>query len=219
MSQNRSTMPQPVKELIDTALGAEHRDDPVVGNSGGPAGNAQLTAWLGLLLLVAFAVEGFTLLALHQLLNVHLFVGAFLVPLTLLKSATTTWRMARYYMRDGPYRQAGPPPLVLRLLGPAVVLTTLALLGTGLALVADPHTRQLLFLHQASFVLWFAVMTVHTLARVIPSVQLAAPNGRARRVPGGAMRALTVLATVAVGIAVGIVVLHVGYTQPFEQER
>ena len=212
-------MRQPITELLDTALGAEHRDDPVVGNSGGPAGNAQLTAWLGLLLLAGFAVEGATLLGLTQMLSVHLFVGTVLIPLALFKSATTTWRMARYYLRDPSYRRAGPPPLVLRLLGPAVVLTTLALLGTGIALVADPRTQQILFLHKASFVLWFAAMTVHTLARVVPSVQLVTHRGgAAARVPGSAVRAMMLLVTVALGIVAGLFVLHVGYTRPFSSD-
>lgn len=209
-------MREPLAELFDTAIGAEHRDDPVVGNTGGPAGNAHLTAWLGLLLLVGFAVEGATLLGLQQLLNVHLFVGTLLVPLALLKSATTTWRMACYYLGKPSYRRAGPPPVVLRLLGPAVVLTTLALLGTGIALVADPQAPQLLFLHKASFVLWFAAMTVHTLARLVPSVQLVTHHGgAAARVPGSAGRALVLLLTIALGVVAGIVVLHVGYARPF----
>jgi hypothetical protein len=52
-----------------------------------------------------------------------------LVPPALLKTASTGWRVVRYYRSGAPYRQAGPPPL-LRLLGPLLVAGTMALLGT-----------------------------------------------------------------------------------------
>ena len=39
------------------AAGRSHRRDEVVVSSGGPAGNARLTAWTGLLLLVLFGAE------------------------------------------------------------------------------------------------------------------------------------------------------------------
>jgi hypothetical protein len=128
-------------DLVATSLGRTHRSDPVLPGSGGPAGNAVLTSWTGLALLVLFAVEGVTLLALRQLITVHIVVGALLIPVVLLKTATTGYRIARYYLGDKAYRAAGPPPLVLRVVGPLVVVTGLALLGTGLALVlARRHT-------------------------------------------------------------------------------
>src|SRR5947209_6114801 len=129
------SLPVPVADVVATAIGREHRDDPVRPGSGGPAGNARLTAWLGLLLLAAFLVECATLVSLHRLVAVHIFVGAMLVPLALVKTATTGWRMIGYYAGNADYRRAGPPPLLLRLLGPLVVLSSLAVLGTGLALL------------------------------------------------------------------------------------
>src|SRR5580765_5979835 len=111
---------------LATALGRDHRDDPVVGRSGGPAGNAQLTAWLGLLLLLAFAVEGVTLLSVGSMMVLHIALGVLLVALVLAKTAATSWRIARYYLGKPAYRTAGPPPLVLRVLGPLVVLGGLA---------------------------------------------------------------------------------------------
>jgi hypothetical protein len=53
----------------------------------------------------------------------------------------------------------------MRLLGPLVTGTSLAVLGTGVALaVVGPGNSQWIFLHKASFVLWFGVMTIHVLA-------------------------------------------------------
>ena len=136
-----------VDETVGAALGREHRPDPVLPGTGGPAGNARLTAWTGLVLLVLFVAELVTLLDVHGLIGWHLALGVILIPPALLKTATTGWRIVRYYTGDKAYREAGPPPLLLRVLGPLVVLGSLALLGTGLALVVlgEERSRQSLF--------------------------------------------------------------------------
>lgn len=212
-------LPTPVAEVVSTAVGQEHRDDPVRPGTGGPAGNARLTAWLGVLLLVAFLVECVTLISLQGLLSVHVFVGALLVPLALAKTATTAWRMVRYYLGNDDYRQAGPPPLLLRLLGPLVVLTSLAVLGTGLALIAVGSREggsfgslagfrlDALTLHKAAFVLWLVVTSLHTLARLVPAVLIAGKRLGPRAVPGGRWRVGALALTLAVSVMTGAVVL------------
>ena len=207
---SRNDLPEPVAEVVDAALGRAHRSDPETGRTGGPAGNARLTAWLGVLLLIAFVAECVTLLRLGQLITVHIVVGVLLVALVLAKTATTGWRILRYYLGDPAYRAAGPPPLLLRLLGPLVVLGGLAVLGTGLALVAlGSSSRHALFtvvgfpvdavgLHKIAFVFWLAVTAPHTLARLVPAWQLTL--GRRRRpLAGGLQRALAVVAIVVIG--------------------
>ncbi len=68
----------------------------------------------------------------------------------LLKLGSTGYRFARYYTGNPAYVQKGPPPLALRLLAPGVVLTTLALFGTGIALLfAGPPSDTLNFAHKA----------------------------------------------------------------------
>ena len=222
-SRGLDALPPPVADVVATAAGMSHREDPVAPRTGGPAGNARLTAWLGLLLLAAFLVELLTLVSLQQLVSVHIFVGGLLVPLALFKTATTTWRIVGYYAGSPRYRQAGPPPLLLRLLGPAVVLTALAVLGTGLALVVigqdgiyrplltvagftvDPYT-----LHKAAFVLWLVVTAAHTLGRLVPAVQLVSNRASAARgVPGGRARFATLGVAVAASLIAGVVVLSV----------
>ena len=99
------------------------------------------------MLLVLFVAELVTLLDVHGLIGWHLAIGVILIPPALLKTVTTGWRILRYYVGDPAYRRAGPPPLLLRLLGPLVVLGSLALLGTGLALVVlgQERSRESLF--------------------------------------------------------------------------
>lgn len=147
--------------------GARHA---VVEDSAAPGveGNSRLTGLNGMLLLVLLAIEGATILRIRQLISVHVYVGVLLVGPMLLKCASTAYRFARYYAGARPYRQKGPPQPLLRALGPLVIVTTFAVLGTGIALltVRPGHTGLLLSAHKASFLLWFGVMTVHVLAHV-----------------------------------------------------
>jgi hypothetical protein len=219
-TRSSSAWPQPVTELVETALGEADRDDPTLPRTGGPAGNARLTAWAGLLLLVLFLVELFTLAGLQQMISIHIVVGTILVPLALLKTATTGWRIVRYYTGNPAYREAGPPPLLLRLLGPLVILTALAVLGSGLALVPlGDSAHNLLFtavgqqidavtIHKVCFAAWLVVTGLHTLARLIPALKLAGGRVRRRGVAGGFVRAGILALSLAVGAVAGAVVLH-----------
>jgi hypothetical protein len=211
-----------VDETVGAALGREQRPDPVLPGTGGPAGNARLTAWTGLVLLVLFVAELVTLLDVHGLIGWHLALGVILIPPALLKTATTGWRIVRYYTGDKAYREAGPPPLLLRVLGPLVVLGSLALLGTGLALVVlgEERSRQSLFtvagqrvdvltLHQASFVVWAVVTGLHVLARLLPAWQTAA--GGSAAVPGPRARILVLAGSLVVaGLCAVLVLAHPG---------
>ena len=119
----------------------------------------------GAVLLALLLVEGFTLLQLGRLLTVHFFVGMLLLGPVALKACSTIYRFARYYTGHPEYKRKGPPVLLLRLLGPCIVLLTAGVFGTGIMLaVVGPSGRgQWLFLHKAFFILWFAAMAVHVL--------------------------------------------------------
>jgi hypothetical protein len=212
-----------VTDAIETAAGRRHRDDPVVGRSGGPAGNARLTAWTGLLLLVLFLAELVTLLDVHGLISWHVAIGALLVPPALLKTATTGWRIVRYYAGDGAYREAGPPPMALRVLGPVVVLSTLAVLASGVALVllGASSSRQAIVtvvgfrvdaitLHKASFVIWGAATGLHVLGRTLPALRTTVLGGHdapGRRVPGRRVRLALIVGAMAVAALTAVLLV------------
>jgi hypothetical protein len=120
----RSVGVEAIDEVLEEAVGRRHRPDPVLGRTAGPAGNAQLTAWTGLLLLALAVVELVTLVDVRGLLSWHVVVGVLLAAVAALKITSAGWRFLRYYGRNRPYRHAGPPPMLLRLLGPFVVLGT-----------------------------------------------------------------------------------------------
>lgn len=209
-----------ISELVATATGQVHRDDPALPRTGGPAGNARITAWLGIVLLVLFLAELVTLLNVRGLVSWHIGIGALLVLPSLAKTATTGWRIVRYYTGAGPYRTAGPPPLLLRLLGPFVVLTTLALLGSGLATVAlGPDSTfaplvsvagqriSLLTLHQAAFLAWVVATGLHVLTRTMPAAKLLTGQPSATRVAGARGQTVGLLGTLAIAAITTALVL------------
>jgi hypothetical protein len=184
--------------------------DPVAS---GVDGNARLTGLNGMLLLVLLAVEGATILRIRQLISVHVYVGVVLVGPVLFKTASTGYRVVRYYTGARPYRQKGPPQPLLRVLGPLVILTTFAVLGTGIGLLAV-HPGQaglLLTAHKASFVVWFAVMTIHVLAHMRGATvdswrDLHASSGDSVARRRRARMAVTVLALIA-GVAAATAIM------------
>ena len=174
---------------------------PAIRGAGFPP-NERLTALAAIPLFVLLAVEGITLLSLRSLLHIHVFVGMLLVLPVALKLASTTWRFLRYYGRDPEYVRRGPPQVLMRLLAPVLVVTTISVLASGIALVfVHAHHGLLLLLHKASFVIWGPVFGVHVLVYVwrVPRIALAAP--RAQR--------LAVLGVLGLGVIAAVL----GYTE------
>jgi len=171
---------------------------------GGVEANARLTAGTAVVLLLLLAVEGVTVLRVDQLLTLHVVVGLLLVPPVLVKMASTTWRFARYYGGDTAYREKGPPHQVLRILGPFVILLTLVLFASGIALLLNPNGlgRRLLLVHQASFFVWLGATTVHVLGHLVETGRIAPRDWMRttrRRVPGAGLRQATIAASLIVG--------------------
>jgi hypothetical protein len=176
---------------------------------GGAEGNTRLTSLVGMVLLVLFAAEGVTILSVRRLLVVHVVVGIVLIAPVLLKTATTGYRFVRYYRGSAPYVRKGPPHPVLRVLGPVVIASSLAVLGTGVALLAvTPATAGLLlFAHKASFVGWGAVMTVHVLGHLKEAIVSSWRDVRATALAGRARRLVLVASVLVVGVVVTVAVL------------
>ncbi|MDT4997072.1 MAG: hypothetical protein QOD45_1140 [Pseudonocardiales bacterium] len=179
----------------------------------GVEGNSRLTAVNGMTLLVLLAIEGVTVLDVRGMITLHVYLGALLVGPVLLKTASTGYRFVRYYTGARPYREKGPPHLVLRMLGPVVILSTLAVLGTGLGLIAvgPDHREPLLTLHKASFVVWFVATSLHVLGHVLDGAHTtwrelrdphAAPVARRRRA-----RSLVIALSLIAGVGLATALL------------
>jgi hypothetical protein len=180
----------------------------------GVSGNARLTGAVGAALLVLLAAEGATIPFIGSLLGPHVFIGMLLIPPVLLKLGTTGYRFARYYTGSPAYVAKGPPATALRLLAPGVVLTSLALFGTGVALLlAGPPSSTLVFAHKLSFIAWLALMTIHVLGHVLEVPALAFADlirnrGDGIALAGAPARTLSLAASVLAGCALALLTLH-----------
>jgi len=136
--------------------------------AGGTTGNEQLTAATGAVLLVLLAALGVTILRIRPLLSEHMFLGLLLIPPVALKMSSTGYRFVRYYTANPTYRRKGPPAPLMRLLAPLVVISTVVVFASGVALLLEgPSSRgSLLLIHKASFFVWIAVTAVHVLGHL-----------------------------------------------------
>ena len=181
---------------------------------GGRTGNELLTAATGGVLIVLLAVIGVTIIALGPLLRVHLFVGMLLIGPVALKLSSTGYRFVRYYTSNPAYRRKGPPRLSLRLIAPAVVISTVVVFASGVALLfAGPSSRgTLLPVHKVSFIVWGAFFALHVLAH-LPAIPRAL-RADYRRSPvlsqhpsGRTGRVLSLASALTAGAVVAIVLI------------
>jgi hypothetical protein len=170
--------------------------------SGGSEGNERLTAATALVLTLLLAIEGVTILFLRPLLSVHVFVGLLLVPPVALKLGSTGYRFLRYYQRRPEYVAKGPPaPLMRFVVAPVLVVSTVAVLASGIALIAFGQRGGLVLgVHKGSFVVWIGAMAVHFLVYVRRLPRLL---GSRRFRQGAGLRAVAVAATLVAGAALG----------------
>lgn len=182
----------------------------------GVEANERLTGSTALVLLALLAIEGITVARVHSLLSVHVFVGMLLIPPIVVKISSTTWRFAQYYLGSPEYRHKGPPPTALRATGPFVVLLTVTLFASGVLLLLGPVAwrGRLLQLHQASFIAWFILMTVHVLGHLGDLARLSTKDWARRTrglVPGSRARRLLITLSLLAGLALALLTLsHVG---------
>ena len=193
--------PEPVPEPSAAARG-----------DAGVEGNARLTASSAAVLVVLLAAEGVTVLSVRGLLAPHVFIGMLLIPPVVLKIGSTGYRFLRYYRHAPAYRRKGPPPALLRLLGPFVVVSTVVVLLSGVALlyIGSGWRDRMLQLHKASFVLWFGAMTLHVLGHLAETARVAPRDWvrrSARDVSGAGARRWLLVVAVALGCLLGVAVL------------
>jgi hypothetical protein len=171
---------------------------------GGVLGNEHLTAIAGTLLILLLAIEGATILNIRGLLSVHVFVGLLLLGPIGLKLGATGYRFARYYAGSREYVSRGPPPPGMRfLVAPVLVLSTVVLFATGVALIVSPHRGLLLGLHKASFIVWFFATSIHVLAYLARTLRFDRDEWLARQ-PGRGPRLVLLVVAMAAGLVVAV---------------
>src|SRR6202044_3674763 len=124
-----------------------------------------------------------------QYLWLHLFVGLLLIGPVLLKMASTGYRFMRYYTHNAAYRRKGPPEIVMRLIAPMVVISTVGVFATGIGLmIVGPTDRNpMLLLHKVTFIVWIVFTSLHILGH-LPALAsaLGVGGGQARQREGTA---------------------------------
>jgi hypothetical protein len=200
--------------------------------SGGTEGNERLTVVTGALLIVLSAAVGVTIAFIGQLLWLHLFLGLALIGPVALKVASTGYRFVRYYTAEPSYRRKGPPPAALRALGPVLVILTVVVLATGVALLLiGPSGRgTLVLVHKVSFICWAVVTAVHIaghlpelvrfqrvsrqtraqldeLRALVPGFGGAAEPPPDGPIPGSGGRWLSVGAAIALGVVLAVILV------------
>lgn len=188
----------------------------------GVEGNSRLTSAVGAFLLVALFIEGVTLLiGVGQSLTLHVFIGFLVIPPVLLKLSSTGYRMVRYYTGDERYQRKGPPHPALRIIGPLVILSTVALLGTGVSaiFVRGSTSQNLADLHQTAFIVWVVLMSLHVLGHLVETARYSAADWAPRqpRVRRVAVRRILVAGSVVIGLGLGA--LSVGWASSWRTDR
>jgi hypothetical protein len=178
--------------------------------SGAAQGNERLTASMAAVIFVLLFFEGLTILSIHSLLHWHVFIGLLLVPPILAKIVSTSWRFARYYLGSPTYRRRGPPAPALRVLGPVLVVLTVAVFATGILLVVGAPVSMrpaLLQWHQLAFVAWFGVTAVHVLGHLVETMTVAPRDWLARtrrQVRGASTRQWAVAVSLSLGVVTAL---------------
>ena len=216
--------PRPRRSAPRHARGARREEGLVTEHSnpsavrrrprrGGVDGNERLTAMVAVLLLFLLFLVGLTVPIANAQTRLHVFLGVLVIPPILLKIGSTTWRFVRYYSGNFSYRSKGPPAPLLRLLGPALVILTLVMLGSGIGLViwAPVSMRASLSqIHRLSFILWFGAMTIHVLGHLRDTANYA-PRDFVRRtrrhVRGVASRTWVTVASLALGVVCAVAIV------------
>ncbi|HEY1455434.1 MAG TPA: hypothetical protein VGG31_02985, partial [Candidatus Dormibacteraeota bacterium] len=196
-------------------MSTKHLDRDRDALPGGVRENARLTSLTGALLLVLLGLMGITVLSVRELLPQHLFLGFLLIPPLALKLGTTGYRFIRYYSRDPRYRAVGPPPLLLRLIGPLVVLSTLAVFVTGLELWFFGLRFGSVWVgaHKLSFLVWLPLVGVHVLGHLGETGDAAASEVSSAPAQGALSRRALVVGSLVAGLALAIASLT--YASPF----
>jgi hypothetical protein len=177
--------------------------------------NGRLTALTGALLFVLLALLGITILGIRDLLPEHLLLGFLIIPPLALKMASTGYRFMRYYTGDARYREAGPPTPLLRLLAPFVVLSTVAVMATGLELWFFGLRFGSVWIeaHKVTFIAWLPITTIHVLGHLNRTGHVAAAEFSSSPFANALTRRSLVVGSLVAGVALAVGSLT--YASPF----
>lgn len=181
----------------------------------GVAQNERLTSLTGAVLLALLFLLGITALGIRQLLPQHFLLGFLAIPPVAVKMASTGYRFVRYYTGDVRYRRAGPPRLVMRLIAPVVVLSTVAVFATGLELWFFGLRFGAVWVaaHKLSFLVWLPFTAIHALNYLNRSGESVREEVSTPSPPAALTRRALVVGSLVAGAVLAVASLS--YASPF----
>ena len=170
----------------------------------GVTGNQRLTAMAGAVLLLLTALVIATAAYAHGLLPLHIFVGVWLLGPLAVMIGTTGYRVFRYYTRSPAFVRRGKPLLALRLLAWLLLISTILVVASGLALFwTGPG---FLPVHVFTALFWLPVVVTHAVAHTPRIPGLIADEWRSPA--SGGWRRLAVMSTAVVGGVVAAILIQ-----------
>lgn len=170
---------------IEKAVFSTHLEGDKKNQSRRVRFNARLTSLFGIALFVGLAIEGLSVPFVSQLFTLHVFVGAVLIPLMAAKLIVVTYRFVQYYLERPDFREAGPPQIILRVMAPLLVISTIVMMVSGVMLMVvgprGPSIGLWNIMHKASFVVWFFLMAIHVSAYLIRALSASVKDLRRLR--------------------------------------
>jgi Oxidoreductase molybdopterin binding domain/Domain of unknown function (DUF4405) len=176
-----------------------------VNRNQGVAANRRLTSLAGVTLLTLLIAQVasalfFALLSFNVSLPagpifdlvhpVHFFVGFLLFPLLAIKLGSAGYRFAMYYLGRPSYRQAGPPSWPARLLAPALIISALVLLVSGIEMWSFRNDLVAYWtqVHMLAAITFVAAIILHLLLNGGRAHREAAADLAGASIPGGLAR-------------------------------
>jgi len=176
-----------------------------------------LIAQLGLVLVALMGAEVLTIPFLADgLVPLHVALGLGTIPAVVVKLVATGDRTVRYYLGRPEERAEGAPDDLLRITAVVLVLSTLALFGSGVVLwllgigvgsrlLAGPAW---ILIHELSFIAFGFAVLVHALSYATRALRWARDDwGAGAALAGAARRHVWAWGLFAVGIVVTVLVL------------
>jgi hypothetical protein len=171
----------------------------------------------GAVLLIGLAVECYTILRIGRLLTPHVFLGMLLLGPVVLKAGSVLYRFVRYYTGSEPCRRKGPPALLLRVIGPIIMLLTACVYGSGIMLaVTGPGygpPSGWLEVYRISFIAWAVFIVIHVLAYVprVPGLLAVEARGGGPLpglLGGRGTRLALLVASLLAGLVIALLTVH-----------
>lgn len=156
------------QSVFDTFLPQAKRSDLAEDDGPNVQYVARSAALLGVVSLILFVAEVFTIPTIATTVSWHIIIGLVLTAILVTKLLFTLYRFYGFYANQAEFLKAGPPWAPLRILAVPFSLSTILLMGSGIELTfAGPSSFSTSFLqpaHTLISIFWLFLFGLHAFA-------------------------------------------------------